>query len=75
MDETATLPSAGSSRFRFYGFANGISARQAAHPEVKVSLGGIGSKDNHIRRRHRPCEGLGPMNQKGEWSKGPQDQK
>lgn len=36
MDETVTFPSAGSSRFRFNGFAYGISAWQATHPEVRL---------------------------------------
>lgn len=41
MDETGTLPSAGSSRFRFNGFTNLASQHdKSAHPEVKRFLTG-----------------------------------
>ncbi len=49
MDETGTLPSAGSSRFRFNGFATKASQHDNyAHPEVKRFLTGKTQKRNWI---------------------------
>ena len=49
MDETGTLPSAGSSRFRFNGFANLASQHdKSAHPEVKRFLTGKEEQRNRI---------------------------
>ncbi|SFU14946.1 hypothetical protein SAMN05444141_11095 [Pseudovibrio denitrificans] len=52
MDETGTLPSAGSSRFRFNGFANLASQHdKSAHPEVKRFLTGKEEQRNRIYLR------------------------
>lgn len=52
MDETGTLPSAGSSRFRFNGFANLASQHdKSAHPEVKRFLTGKEEQRNWIYPR------------------------
>ncbi len=62
MDETGTFPSAGSSRFRFNGFASSASQHEkSVHPEVKRFLAGKGELCNWVYQRfsQRPNEGTG----------------
>lgn len=62
MDETGTFPSAGSSRFRFNGFASSASQHEkCVHPEVKRFLAGKGELCNWVYQRfsQRPNEGTG----------------